>query len=67
MGELTLTQSTKANFYALLIAIFCNESAKEALSDMRICLITWTKRRKAECIQEKSRPKKLTHLPKHGE
>ena len=37
MGELILTQSTKANFYALLIAIFCNESAKEALSDMKIC------------------------------
>lgn len=37
MGELTMTQVTKANYYALLIAIFCNESAKEALSDMKIC------------------------------
>ena len=28
---------TKANYYALLIAITKNETAKEALSDMGIC------------------------------
>ena len=27
----------KANYYALLIAIFCNETAKDALKDMGIC------------------------------
>lgn len=37
MNELTTMMETKANYYALLIAIFCNESAKEALSDMKIC------------------------------
>ena len=26
-----------ANYYALLIAILCNESAKEALKDMGVC------------------------------
>lgn len=36
MEELT-TQVTKANYYALLVAIFCNESAKQALTDMNIC------------------------------
>lgn len=28
---------TKVNYYALLIAIFKNETAKESLSDMGIC------------------------------
>lgn len=28
---------TKANYYALFIAITLNETAKEALSDMGIC------------------------------
>ena len=27
----------KSNYYALLISIMCNETAKEALSDMGIC------------------------------
>lgn len=26
-----------ANYYALLIAILCNESAKESLNDMGVC------------------------------
>lgn len=37
MNELTTMMETKANYYALLIAIFCNESAKQALTDMGIC------------------------------
>lgn len=28
---------TKTNYYALFIAIMCNETAKEALMDMGIC------------------------------
>ena len=27
----------KSNYYALLISIMCNETAKEALLDMSIC------------------------------
>ena len=28
---------TKSNYYALLISIMCNETAKDALMDMGIC------------------------------
>lgn len=33
----TMNDFTKANYYALFIAITLNETAKEALSDMGIC------------------------------
>ena len=33
----TMRDPNTANYYALLIAILCNESAKEALNDMGVC------------------------------
>jgi len=33
----TMRDPNTANYYALLIAILCNESAKEALKDMGVC------------------------------
>lgn len=34
MGELSKMMENKANYYALLIAICCGETADEALADM---------------------------------
>ena len=33
----TMIDPNTANYYALLIAILCNESAKEVLKDMGVC------------------------------
>ena len=33
----TMRDPNTANYYALLIAILCNESAREVLKDMGVC------------------------------